>query len=59
MRKMTDDNKVGLIRKAIDLAIQAGETLPDEQRFARIEALLRDALGEKHGVWQWRVGGVG
>jgi hypothetical protein len=22
---------------------------------ARIEALLRDALGQEHGVWEWRV----
>jgi hypothetical protein len=43
-----------LIEQACDLAVDPGRTPRDEWRFARIEALLRDALGQSHGVWRWR-----
>jgi hypothetical protein len=43
-----------LIERACDLAVDRGRTRRDEWRFARIEALLRDALGQTHGVWRWR-----
>jgi predicted transcriptional regulator len=44
------------IQRALDLSVQAGKTPEDEERFAEIEASLRDALQQKHGVWRWRVG---
>ena len=50
---MTELNK---IQAAIDQAIDRGQTPQDEMRFAQIEALLRDFLGQSHGVWRWRVG---
>jgi hypothetical protein len=51
-RKLSKDE---LIEQAINDTIQAGDTEDDEERFAHIEALLRDALGQSHGVWRWRV----
>jgi hypothetical protein len=46
-----------LIEQALDKACASGETAEDEDRFAFIEATLRDALGEYHGVWRWRCPG--
>jgi hypothetical protein len=45
-----------MIIKAIHLAMSRGDTARDEDILARIEALLRDALGQDHGVWNWRLG---
>lgn len=44
-----------LVQQALECAIETGRTQEDEKRFALIEALLRDALGQDHGVWRWRV----
>ena len=43
------------IERAIDATINTGCTNRDEALLAVIEALLRDALGQNHGVWRWRV----
>ena len=45
-----------MIIKAIHLAMSRGDTTRDEEILARIEVLLGDALGQKHGVWDWRLG---
>jgi hypothetical protein len=44
-----------LIRQAIEVASNPGETPKDDACLALIKALLRDALGQDHGVWRWRV----
>jgi hypothetical protein len=44
-----------LIRRAIWVACSPGGTRKDEEKLALIEAFLRDALGQDHGVWRWRV----
>ena len=44
-----------LIRLALDAASNPGHTARDEALLALIEALLRDVLGQQHGVWNWRV----
>jgi hypothetical protein len=44
-----------LIRQAIEVASNRGKTSDDEANLALIEALLRDALGQDHGVWRGRV----
>jgi len=49
------EDAANLIQQAIWQAVDGGLTRKDEQHFARIEALLRDALGQDHGVWRWRV----
>jgi len=43
------------IKCALHFAIAQGSSPKDEERFATIEAILRDALGQNHGVWEWRV----
>jgi hypothetical protein len=50
------DQREELIQEAIKWASNPGEGFKDEWKLAHIEALLRDALGQKHGVWKWRVG---
>jgi hypothetical protein len=52
---LEDQKRTKLIEEAIYVALDLGETPEDEARFALIEALLRDALGQNHGVWRWRV----
>jgi len=52
---MTKDQ---LIQKAVYAAMDPGETPKHSERFALIEALLRDALGQDHGVWRWRARGA-
>jgi hypothetical protein len=49
------EDAANLIQQAIGHAVDGGQTRKDEQHFARIEAMLRDALGQDHGVWRWRV----
>jgi hypothetical protein len=44
-----------LIEFALECASNRAETAQDEIYLATIEALLRDALEQKHGVWDWRV----
>jgi hypothetical protein len=46
-RKLVEDAAV---------ASNPGRTERDEALLGYIEALLRDASGQKHGVWRWRVG---
>ena len=50
-----DDRTTRLIRRALDVACNSGESAKDEAKLAIIEALLRDAFGHDHGVWRWRV----
>lgn len=38
------------------LATHKGWSHLDEEVIGEIEAIARDALGQKHGVWQWRLG---
>jgi hypothetical protein len=52
---MTQEQR-NLIIAAIDTSLSGGQTPKDEERRAYIEAVLRDALGQNHGVWRWRVG---
>jgi hypothetical protein len=44
-----------LVQRALDISVNPGQTPRDDALLAMIEALLRDALGENHGVWRWRV----
>jgi hypothetical protein len=54
IRKMTAEEikQRDLIQQAIDVSLDGGKTSGDERRLALIEALLRDALGQEHGVWR-------
>lgn len=43
------------IELACSIASNRGQTQKDNEYLALIEGLLRDALGQDHGVWNWRV----
>lgn len=43
------------LRRICDLAMTTGDSPHAEAALAEIEALARDALGQSHGVWRWRV----
>ena len=44
------------IQDAINIVIKIGHTTHDELRLAAVEAMLRDALGQSHGLRRWRLG---
>jgi hypothetical protein len=51
---MTETEKL-MVQKALDIVMETGKTLHEEVAMAHVEAILRDTLGQKHGVWDWRV----
>jgi hypothetical protein len=59
MAKTTD---IEVMRRALmrisGIASNAGRTERDEEFFGTIEAIARDALGQSHGVWEWRLGRI-
>jgi hypothetical protein len=57
-RLVSEADRNRLIQEALDCAMNPGRTVRDEILLGTIEALLRDALGHDHGVWNWRVDGL-
>ena len=56
MKPLSAAEMAKALERISGLASNRGRTGRDEEYLGRIEAIARDALGQNHGVWRWRVG---